>query len=538
MHYGRVAYCVPGEDLVIEPPPPRARPDAPLQVQALRFGRMFGRARDLPPPDGKALHDRLVALGLCMSDPQTHCGQPPPQEDGLSDIPAGYTYLGQFIAHEVTFDSTRSLLAAGEPFKELRTPQLELDSLYGKSEGEKFVQRELYDGPRLRVGETFKVPSVSASFPNDLHREPGADPAKAWKAVVGDERNDENLPLAQTHLAFVRFHNKIVDALAKRFAGDPDGLFREARREVVRHFQWIVLYDYLPHVVDAAVLDSVLRLKEGEGWFKRDEEGGLFMPLEFSAAAFRIGHSMVRRTYQWNDRHSSRVLKGGVVIGLPAGLLELFQQTERSGNLGGRPRLASDWVIDWRRFYDFRPLAHVPAAGALNLTSKLDTNLNLRLNMIRPADGEPPPADKRLDEMQKAITVRNLLRGFYTLLPTGEEVAECMQETPLTPDEVAEGPHRELLSDRLLRGRTPLWYYILKEAELQGKGNRLGRVGSRIVAETLVGLVRNSEHSVFEDPDWRPTYGARPGTPADPRGTRFGMIDLLDFVDIVNPVGG
>ena len=523
MHGGRVAYCVPGEDLVIEPPARRGA-DAPLQVSALRFGRLFGRARDLPASDGKELYDRLVALGLSMSDPE----QSSQHDGGDSDIPAGYTYLGQFITHEITFDSTGNLLAAGQPFKGLRTPQIDLDSLYGKFRDGKFVQEELYDGAFLKVGETVKLPAVSKAFPNDLLREPDADPTKPGKALLGDERNEENLPLAQTHLAFIKFHNKVVKKLdGECHAGE--GLFACARAQVIKHFQWIVLHDYLPRIVDAEVLDCVLR--HGLRWFRPDGEGQLFMPLEFSAAAFRIGHSMVRSSYQWNERHSRKVLNGGVEDGFPASLLQLFKQTARSGDLGRTPRLSSDWVIDWRRFYDFTPLPDVPAVAGVNMAAKLDTNLKLKLSLIASRPGAPPPADPRLAQMQQAIAVRNLVRGFYVGLPTGEEAAEWVGETPLTPDEVAGGPHKELLSHRLLRGRTPLWYYILKEAEVQGRGNRLGRLGSRIVAETLVGLIKNSPHSILKEPGWRPTCGVRPGT------TRYEMIDLLNFADDVDPVG-
>ena len=150
--------------------------------------------------------------------------------------------------------------------------------------------------------------------------------------------------------------------------------------------------------------------------------------------------------------------------------------------------------------------------------------------------------------MQKAITIRNLLRGFYLGLPTGEEAADRLGETPLRPEDVAEGPHKALLSDPALCGRTPLWYYVLKEAELLGKGSdgrgghRLGPVGSRIVAETLVGLVRQSPHSILDDPEWRPKFGRPVG---GPERVKFEMPDLLKFAfggdasgeQSVNPLG-
>ncbi|MDT7808622.1 MAG: hypothetical protein QOJ70_2435 [Acidobacteriota bacterium] len=521
MHGGRTIYFVLGEGAVVEPPSAVGGPAAaaPPQVSSLRFGRLFGKSRRMMPPEqGKALFDKLVTLGLCMNDPETYCQEPPPVNDEESSIPSGYTYLGQFIAHEITFDSTGDLLQDEMKPENLRTPQIDLDSLYG---GEKGVadKPELYapDGIKLKLGKTYLTVPPNNTFENDLPRDK-ANQENPKKALIGDERNDENLPLAQTHVAFIKFHNAVVERL-KAEGHQDEGLFECARVQVIRHFQWIILKDYLPRIVDEDVLDCVMR--HGLGWFRADGEDGLFMPLEFSAAAFRIGHSMVRRSYEWNALHCSEPLSRGAVT-----ILELFQQTgfSRSPNgLGGHPRLPSDWVIDWRRFYDFAPLANIAPVAKLNHTSKLDTLLNFRLDKVV---GFP---DTKLDKMQKAIAVRNLLRGFYLALPTGEEVAQCIGEKPLTPEQVSDGPHRKLLEDPAFRGHTPLWYYVLKEAELSG-GSRLGPVGSRIVAETLVGLVKQSRYSILDDPDWRPRFGAR-------APERFEMIDLLDFANVVNPIG-
>jgi hypothetical protein len=268
------------------------------------------------------------------------------------------------------------------------------------------------------------------------------------------------------------------------------------------------------------------------------------MPLEFSAAAFRIGHSMVRASYDWNPY---RRAKDSLSPHLgPARLLkDLFQQTGsiRGGKSGFETNnLNGDWVIDWRHFYDFGPLApQVVPVGNVNKASRLDTNFDLHLDQV-----EGFAADK-IDQMQKAITVRNLLRGFYLGLPTGEEAAEWMGETPLTRKQVATGPHEKLLDHSLFWGKTPLWYYILKEAELlgfsspdgrpdaNGPGNRLGPVGSRIVAETLVGLIERSTYLIIRDERWRPRPDFCHQDPATGE-TRFDMIDLLKVADVIDPV--
>jgi hypothetical protein len=526
MHGGRIGYFVLGEGTIVEPTGAAAAgsgplPAAPPQVSSLRFGRMFGKSRRvMPPQEGKALFDKLITLGLCMNDPATYCQQPAPVADVDSTIPSGYTYLGQFIAHEITFDSTGNLLQDEMEPENLRTPQIDLDSLYGGERGAA-DKPELYapDAVKLKLGKTYLTVPPNVAFDNDLPRDK-TNHDNPKKAIIGDERNDENLPLAQTHVAFIKFHNAVVDQL-RREGHHEDGLFECARVQVLRHFQWLIIKDYLPRMVDDGVLDCVMR--HGPRWFRADDEGGLFMPLEFSAAAFRIGHSMVRRSYEWNALRSSDPLSRGAVS-----ILELFKQTgfsQSPNSFDGSPRLQSDWVIDWRRFYDFTPLANVAPVRKLNRASKLDTLLNFRLDKVV---GFP---DAKLDKMQKAIAVRNLLRGFYLALPTGEEVAECIGEKPLAPEQVSDGPHQKLLEDAAFRGHTPLWYYVLKEAELNG-GSRLGPVGGRIVAETLIGLVKRSRHSILDEPDWRPRFGPR-------APEQFEMIDLLDFAHdhVINPVG-
>ena len=549
MHGGRVGYFVRDEGVVVEPPGPgpgaAANGAAPVKVSSLTFGRMLGQSRALSPADGKDLFDKIVALGRCMNDPSTCGGQwPPTTETDESDIPAGYTYLGQFIAHEITFDDSGDTLQVGMEPNNLRTPQVDLDSLYGGTHGPR-DRPELYEGVKLKLGATAYVvpPKLTRFEKNDLPRDAG-DKKNPKLALLGDKRNDENLAVAQTHVALINFHNAVVEDLKGRGHPDGDDLFHCARRQVVRHFQWIIVYDYLRKLVDNDVLESVLR--HGQRWFRAGERGGLYMPLEFSAAAFRIGHSMVRSGYSWNRLHPAAAVTQ--LFELTGGFMPEVGFSTGSTVSGGEKLLTlpSDWVIDWTRFYDFRgvlpddalPPARKPGEASrpdmLNKSSKLDTLLNFRI------DNVPGLPETRLEQMQKALTVRNLLRGFYLGLPTGEEAAEWMGETALKPEDVAEGPHKAVLSDRALRGRTPLWYYVLKEAELLGKGSdgkgghRLGPVGSRIVAETLVGLIRQSAHSILDDPEWRPKFG-RPVE--GPERVKFEMPDLLKFAFGGDPSG-
>jgi hypothetical protein len=235
---------------------------------------------------------------------------------------------------------------------------------------------------------------------------------------------------------------------------------------------------------------------------------------------------MVRPSYEWN-RFQSTELGGGA-----AKLNQLFVQTKFSGNLGGRPQLASDWIIDWKRFYDFREvgaeLGYGPKLPEPNMAGRIDTIFDLHLDQITGFNHHDLPEEK------KSITVRNLLRGFALGLACGEDVARWMEEEALTRAEVTSGPHAALLDAPALKGKTPLWFYVLKEAREKGSEGRLGRVGSRIVAETLIGLIRNSKHSILRDADWRPAYGR--AVPA-PESVQFEMVDLLHAADVVDPIG-
>jgi hypothetical protein len=491
-------------------------PDAGPGVK-FKFGRMFERRRGFRTvEDSDCMIEKLIKLGQSMNAPERIPSGEPDADPGDSDIPSGYTYLGQFIAHEITFNKQEDFSPCALPPENMRSPQIDLDCLYGGGPDSPTSSKLYQDRARLKEGQTTAIPDLNTTFPNDLPRNAeGACNSK--EALLGDPRNDENLAVAQTHLAFIKFHNEVVDILSRK--GCPQGtLFGCARKLVAQHFQWIILEDYLPRFLDESVLNDVRGQTLSR--LKVEDKDGLFMPLEFAAAAFRVGHSMIRNRYEWNAYHCSDGLLGG----RPAHLFQLFKFTNFSGDLDGAPSLKSDWVIDWRRFYDFEDSGD---ELKYNRARKIDTVFDLRLDKI------PNYPHLNLPETHRSIMVRNLLRGFALGLPTGEEVAEQLGETPLSPEEVSHGLGKEILSDSAFYGRTPLWYYILKEAELNG-GSRLGPVGSRIIAETFVGLIRKSPYSILATPGWRPVLG-RPVPGA--KGQRFEMTDLLNIADCVDPIG-
>ena len=501
-----------------------------------RFGKMFPGLEPFRPPV-----EALIDLGEKMVE--TSPGNPALNN---SDVPAGFTYLGQFVDHDITFDRTPDLPDTVDPdqMKQERTPTLDLDSLYGR--GPK-MQPELYDQsvPRshalFKIGLTSEIPSpggsgqgipdIPVSLPHDLPRQPDKI------AIIGDERNDENTIVAQTHVAFLRFHNAVMRSLPKGQGHNEDNgslmftqaeedddrkqsPFHKVRRIVRWHYQWLVLNDFLPKLVDPDVLNDVRANGRRFYDFKPNPfNGEPFMPIEFSVAAYRLGHSMVREQYNFNRVFASSAVEPTAITPATLGLLFAFTGKGGFPAPGGHTSLPSNWIIDWRRFFDLgRP-------DLLNVTRGTDTKLVPQLaNLPGPVPAGQPPS-------LASLAVKNLLRGRRVGLPTGQAVAEAMKLTPLTPGEIAGGDDGETLQQHGFDETTPLWYYVLKEAEVQGSGKRLGQVGSRIVAEVFFGLLQGDPYSFLsKEPDWTPTLrSATPGT--------FTMADLLMFVGDINPVG-
>lgn len=506
--HGQTAYYVEGEGFVGEDSVgvrslpltalgTRSVEASPAQtVRAFRFSRMFSALPKFrPAPEG------LIALGKAMDETSSVADHP--------SLPAGFTYLGQFLDHDITFDQTDGLPDGELSPEEIalgRSPSLDLDSLYGR--GPELETKRIYadDKIHLRIGQTSIAGAPDEAegrvLPNDLPR--GDNPERLVDATIGDPRNDENLAVAQTHLAFLKFHNAVVDRLAAQGTAR-SALFSEARQLVTRHYQWIVLHDFLPRIVEQDVLNDVLA--NGRRFYHVEPGESPTMPIEFAVAAYRLGHSMIRDAYSWNRNFE------------PATLGLLFFFSGGSGNMGGN--LPSNWIIDWRRLYDFRGVAGVTEPPARNNTRPLDTALALDLGTLPGF-----PADDKA-----SLAVRNLLRGRLVGLPSGQAVAAAIGAVPLTAEQMRSNRHGTLLREHGFDEQTPLWYYILKEAEILHKGERLGPVGSRLLVETFVGLIEHSQVSILgQQPDWQPTL------PSQQQG-QFTMVDLLLFVNDLNPLG-
>ena len=182
-----------------------------------------------------------------------------------------------------------------------RSPRLDLDSLYGNGPGNpqsaKFYES---DGMHLKTGTTIPAEGVKAKPRHDLPRVGKGGLAASQKALIPDPRNDENLIVAQTHLAMINFHNKVVDKTSSTLPAVQR--FVLARKRVTLHYQWLLRHDYLPRICAPTVVDSVF--SKGRKLVEPDAKPTDVptMPIEFSVAAFRLGHSMIRADYNWNSK--------------------------------------------------------------------------------------------------------------------------------------------------------------------------------------------------------------------------------------------
>lgn len=521
------------------------------------FGYLFTDAETPEFPEVDGIDAKLDALAASMLEPT-------PEPHALNGaLPPIFTYLGQFIDHDLTANTDQDTEASQIDKTPLdrqprgvieanvqngRRGSLALDSLYGDAPNPTAqgvaLQAAMRDGPFLREGMTAPIggprpvlprlggddlprigPLIDAGvvdpsdLPDQFRPDPGdPDDHRRSLALIGDGRNDENLIVAQLHLAFIRYHNAVARTVIRdaRMPLDDDEVFRLARKTVIWTYQWLVVNDFLPAICRPQDVDATVAARAPiyNAFLKRLSEGELAgrlpMPLEFSVAAYRFGHTMVRENYDFNlnfgrpgfDQDGER----------RATLTQLFEFTGRSadgsdpfGPAPG-PRLPQNWVIEWNRFVESRPLFRDRSARAI------DTLLAPGLfNMIKEEPG-----------VFKQLALRNLRRGYNMNLPSGQAMLDAMRAAglPLGPTlsktRLTAGTTGRALRDAGLADATPLWFYVLKEAEEMEGGARLGTVGSFLVADTMVGLLVHDPGSYLHrsgsggDGRWHPRDGVSP----------------------------
>jgi hypothetical protein len=528
---------------------PPALPDIAVDEQA-DFG-YFVPPLDAPenylPFSPQTITD-LDALGDLMIDANL---DPEPSASD-STMPPVLTYWGQFLDHELTARTDResAITNITQPhppavssivesrFRNARSPRFDLDSVYGGSPVGPNITADMVtviSGLRhpkhinkMRVGTAEKNDPGRPGLPDGLdeHRdlprygqvqptvrdaalrvaEASMTPENFNKfklsldqrALIGDTRNDENLVVAQFHLSFLRFHNKAIDFLADHKTGwIPD--FSSAQTLTRLHYQWLIVEGYLKGVCDLAVVERVLENRASH-FFKfraefdarrQNSRIGNALPLEFSVAGYRFGHSMVRALYDFNRNFG----RPGAIIN-KSELRFLFDFTGGGKALETSKRLPNVWIIDWTRFVDTHPEKFQDGLPA-RVARKIDTAIAPLLGKL-PNEGNDPK-DAPFAEIFKSLARRNLRRGYNLRLPTGQALHRHLKQIgAVQSDPIADvsslfnaKPKLQTFlkdSQSKFAEQTPLWFYILAEAE-NGGGNHLGEVGSFLVASTFIGVL-------------------------------------------------
>jgi hypothetical protein len=420
-------------------------------VDAPIYGGRYGRMfPQLPPLVGdEAL---LHAIGSRGGFCDARVGGVAGTDD--ANVAAGWPFFGQFIAHDITADRSPLRSHAEESeVRNFRTPRLNLECLYG---GGPVGSPYLY-----QRDDTAKL--LLAEGGHDVPRN------QEGIALIGDPRNDVHLFVNQLHVAFMAAHNLLVDRLREDGVIEAD-VFDEARRATMWHYQWIVLHDYLPTLIGDELAEELAA--NGPRFYAL--EGEPYIPFEFADAGFRYGHSQIRHLY--------RTTADG-------------PEQPMFPDLMGFGPVAPDRAVDWSLFFD------LPGKPPAQRSKRMDGRLPASLIEL------PAAITGAVDEeAYRSLAARDLQRGQAIGLPSGEALARHLGETPLTADEVG-------LASQGWRDETPLWLYILREADVAGGGDRLGPVGGRIVGEVLVGLLDADPESFRAvDRSWRPTLpAAEPG---------------------------
>ncbi len=508
-----------------------------LSRSSLLFGGPFGRIfRVLPPADfgatDKETDDNLILLAAAMNGGAEDVAKDGPDAEE-SGIPAAYTYLGQFIDHDLTFDPASSLQKQNDPdaLVDYRTPRFDLDNVYGRGPDDQPYMYE-DDGKRLLRGKPLSgasgnpnatdLPRSHKAHPNDgqVHPDTG-------RAIIGDPRNDENIIVSQLQGLFHRFHNRMVT--------DNSTLqFPQVQQMVRFYYQWMVVHDFLPAIIAEDVLEAILPgSKDGKPkldklnlqYFKAKSEA--FIPLEFSAAAYRFGHSMVRPGYRLSKTQ---------------GPLPLFALDPAKDLRGFQPP-PGNAAIDWRHFIDLEPmdygtLSDTPDQSDPKNQNRLQLAYRIDTSLVNPLSVLPA----RIAQNPNMLALRNLQRGWRMRLPSGQTVAKAMGVFPQSPIQIGKFtgdtkdikvPDLDLFAGGIFKDNCPLWVYTLAETvestvKLETKAGtkhiktrKLGPVGGTIVAETILGLLAFDSSSYFSlNPLWEP----------DAKLTDDGTFGLREFI--------
>ncbi len=444
-------------------------------AEQFHFGRMFPHLEALD-----VSNETLLLLGKPSPDTQNPAYMEDSQvrgTDNNSANPVGHTYVGQLMTHDISLDDTSILGERNNPSRtpNRATPWLDLDTLYR------------FDRTRAkRDGSDFAKLALGNALGNerDFKRDDNGH------AFIADRRNDENNNVAQVAAIFIALHNKFVDDLRANGVRESK-LFQRAKALTIAHWQSVLLYDFLPTFVEQSMIDDVLT--NGPQVYRNALANAGTVPVEFSVAATRFGHSTTRGRYTLNPDFD-RVR------------LFALSEEELDRNLSGGVPIPPERQIEWPRFFDFSDYGigggdDDDQFSGLQVARKID-RLMAR-PMLRLPIGGPGLPEFILDPDNTvagiptvSLPAITLLRGKAFGLPSGQDVARSLGVTPLDNAQFdLDNPDEIVLPEPL--DEAPLMLYLFEEARIQNDGEKLGDVGGRIVTEVVLSLLKRSPRSIL-----------------------------------------
>jgi hypothetical protein len=489
--------------------PARAHPGSAVSS----FVYMFPQ---LPPfaPQTPAMRNAAQQLGALggpldaldnLTDPiQSIVNQPvfSPNNPDNPNMTAGVTFVGQFLDHDITLDPRSRLnkVTSARATTNFRTPAFDLDSLYGGGPDE---SPELYDSSsgdylfRVEAIPGSELKSRGGATRYDLPRD------AAGNAIVGESRNDENAIVSQLHLAMLRFHNSVTASLraSPEFADKSAArVFAKAQQSVRWHYQWIILNEFLPLTIGQERVDTLLATVNASAKPR--------IPIEFAVAAYRFGHSQVRPSYRLNFGPDANSQFFGFVFDDQIDPADPDPADLRGGKRAPRR------FVDWQTFFNF-------GDGLFRLNKRIDSKISsVLMNMV----GSRAPSPGLPADGVQSLASRNLMRHVNFGIASGQDIARRLNLPHLTASQLTE------LEPYGMDRSTPLWYYILKEAEVMEAGLRMGPVGAHIVGSVFINLLKSDPTAYLRtNPNWLPTLPS--ATPGD-----FTMVDLLKFAQVTPPL--
>ena len=477
---------------------------------------MFGAGKD--PRDMRNLMRKLSAR-ISRETGRRNDANTPAEEN--PNLPSGYTYLLQFIAHDMV--NTSISLAATEGrrfgFQNARQQPLTLDTIYG---GGPDVTPQAYEFSRIcaqsrgfmprtrlragrvrdRSGKTAGMPfaDIGRAAPIDVMDDgiPGGGSAACClrtEALTADARNEDQALVAQVTLLFHRLHNFVLEqldlALPPMTAPDAYRNFICARYIVTLFYRKIIVKDVLYRLLDPSVyryyflpgIDKTRLVSDKDAWGR--------IPVEFSHGAFRCGHAMIRNSYRVN---SDEALDSGRAMQFSSRRSPAFTP------------LSEDWVVKWEQFFEIngknRPR---------NYSRRLRPNFSSLARsefffapLIPNADGNGDAAGLPNRDLVSAVFARiwsvpKIIDALRTrsaelanFLPAYDEHIPALTNwLKATADPGGMTEQFEPEDIVAIANDPPLPFFVLYEADVKHDGQRLGPLGSIIIAETMVGAMES-----------------------------------------------